>query len=252
MNKIYRLAELGKLNFTEVLIFSSVFLAGPIFLMFGNILFKVVAFTVLFGLDLFLLILYKREKGERNFPRHYATSLFLLLFTSSSIVFLALISNQTVLIYSFVIVFFAYLLVGGIVVYLIINYIYTFGLKKMFPYEREVNVKKVDELSLKKLSKYIDLDNQKLYFSTTMINTVVYLAFVFFGMLLLIKHLNGEQLIIIRNFSAWVKNQDSITLFNWVSLFSLMIAVYTITFSAQRKIINEAKQRYSEKRKEYL
>ncbi len=203
-------------------------------------------------MNLFLVKLYLQGRGNRTFPRYYGISLYLLLFSCLSIILLVFTPNPTVLTYGFVISLFAYLLVSGIIFYFLINLIFIYGLKKMFPHELKVNVRQENGLSLKKLSRYIDLDRQKLYFSISLINFIIYLVFIFFGMLLFIKYQNEDQLIKIRRFSTWVKNEDSITLFNGVSLFSLMIAVYTVTFSAQRKIIDEAENRYSEERKKYL
>ncbi|MEZ7171805.1 hypothetical protein [Sporosarcina sp. OR05] len=120
----------------------------------------------------------------------------------------------------------------------------------MFPYELEGN-NRVNRLSLKKLSKYIELDNQKLYFSLNLINLIIYLVFVFYGLLLFIKYQNTETLTKVGELSDWVKKQDSISLFNGVTLFSLMIAIYTITFPIQNKIIDEAEQKLNEKKKVY-
>ncbi|WP_301110031.1 hypothetical protein [Sporosarcina sp.] len=252
MKKIYRHTELGKLKFIEFNIYIISFLAVPIAIASGNNIIMTSAFIMLLGMNLFLVKLYLQGRGNRTFPRYYGISLYLLLFSCLSIILLVFTPNPTVLTYGFVISLFAYLLVSGIIFYFLINLIFIYGLKKMFPHELKVNVRQENGLSLKKLSRYIDLDRQKLYFSISLINFIIYLVFIFFGMLLFIKYQNEDQLIKIRRFSTWVKNEDSITLFNGVSLFSLMIAVYTVTFSAQRKIIDEAENRYSEERKKYL
>ena len=122
----------------------------------------------------------------------------------------------------------------------------------MFPHEGEASMRQVDELSHKNLSKYMDLDKQKIYFSISLINFLIYLLLVFFGMLLYIKYIVGEHLQIIEAFSSWVKSKDWITFFNGISLLSLIIAIFTLTFPVQNKIINEAKNRYRDKYKEYL
>ncbi len=127
------------------------------------------------------------------------------------------------------------------------------GVKKMFPYEGDIEKRQVDLLSLKKLSKYIDLDKQKLYYSMSVINFFIYLVFVFFGMLLLIMHFNIEQQSVFQEFTLWVKKQEEyITLFNGVAILSLMITIYTITFPVQNKIIKDAREIFIEKNKEYF
>lgn len=250
--KVYKYAELGKLSVLEFGVFFGSFLAVPIPLLFSNNIPKLATLTVLLVVYLLLLLSYIRGKKKKSFPKNYNTSLYLLLFSSSSMLFLTFLRNETVVVYGFVIIFFAYLFVVGIIAYFLFDFIFIFGLKKMFPDEWKDNKNQINRLGLKKLSKYIDLDKQKIYFSTSLINYILYLVLVFYGMLLFIKHQNAEQLTRIGKISAWVNNQDSISLFNGVSLFSLIVAIYTITFSVQRKIIKEAEQRYFEEYKQYM
>ena len=255
MRSFYGLTELGKLRAYEVIMFILTFIiigVVPFFLTLVNSIFLLFVFTVLMVVTLYLISLYRRGKGTKDYPKNYSKSLYLLFFSLITIFVLALINSPILLSYGLVLVLFAYMLIGGIILYYLINVLYIYGLKKMFPHEGEVNMRQEDELSQKKLSKYMDLDNQKIYFSITLINFFIYLSLVFFCMLLYIKYIDGEHLKIIEAFSSWVKNKDSITFFNGISLLSLMIAIFTLTFSAQNKIIKEAKNRYRDKYKEYF
>ena len=250
MKRTYRLTELGKLNSKEVTMFILIFISGPISLLIFRNIYRAIAFIVLIGAVISLIIKMRKNMRSRNYPIYYSILLYMLFLSFVDIFVITVINNSIIYIYGFILPFFSYLYISGIILFYLINIIFIFGLKSMFPEEGEIE-KKDYIISFKKLSKYIDLDKQKLYFSLTLINALIYMLFVIFIMLLFIKHINFVQIGIIEKFSIWVKKQDYFTLFNGISLFSLLIAIYTLTIPAQRKIIKEAKVKYIERYKEY-
>lgn len=252
MKKAFKLSEVGKLSNKELIIFTILFLSVPLLLSLYSNRFRLIMSLILTIAVIYLIFLWKREKRTRKYPYNYFILLSLLLLSFIDIFMLTLINNPIVLSYGIITVIFAYLYISGLLIYYFLNFIFTIGVKKMFPQEGDTKKRQVDEVSLKKLSKYIDLDKQKLYFSLNLINLLIYLIFVFFGMLFLIKHFNVEHMSIIQTFSLWVKKQEYLTLFNGVALLSLMITIYTVTYPIQNKIIKEAKEKFIEKNKEYF
>ncbi|WP_313247788.1 hypothetical protein, partial [Sporosarcina ureae] len=134
----------------------------------------------------------------------------------------------------------------------IFNFLYFLVLKRMFPSERENNEDEdeVEQLSLKELSKTMDLDKQKQYLNITIVNsflTVLLIAyFTLFGMKKWKAKVELDGSDALKSLYAWIENQDSITLFNGVSLLSVVITKSALTFSAQFKIFDEAKKKYTE------
>lgn len=251
MKKAIKLSEIGKLSNKELIIFTILFFSGPLLLsLYSNIL-RFIMSLILIVAVIYLILLWKREKRTRKYPYNYIILLSLLLFSFTDIFMLTLINKPIIFSYGIIPAFFAYLYISGLLFYYFLNFIFIIGVKKMFPQEGDTEKRQVDVVSLKKLSKYIDLDKQKLYFSLTLINLLIYFIFVFFGMLFLIKHFNVEHMSIIQSFSLWVKKQEYVTLFNGVALLSLMITIYTVTYPIQNKIIKEAREKFIEKNKEY-
>lgn len=251
MKKAFKLSEIGKLSNKELIIFTLLFLSGPLLLsLYSNIL-RFIMSLILIVAVIYLILLWKREKRTRKYPYNYFILLSLLLFSFIDIFMLTLINKPIIFSYGIIPAFFAYLYISGLLFYYFLNFIFIIGVKKMFPQEGDAEKRQVDVVSFKKLSKYIDLDKQKLYFSLTLINLLIYFIFVFFGMLFLIKHFNVEHMSIIQSFYLWVRKQEYVTLFNGVALLSLMITIYTVTYPIQNKIIKEAREKFIVKNKEY-
>ena len=181
VKRAYELSEIGKLKFKELLIFLVVFLFTPLIIKIVNNLFNdsllILILIPIISVVFYLIVIWKREKGTKKYPTNYWLILFLLLFSYMDLLIIILINNSSLLIYGLVIAFFLYLYIFGILIYYFMNFIFMLRIKTMFPYEADLEKNQVDFMSLKKLSKYIDLDNQKMYYSMSLINFGVYLEF---------------------------------------------------------------------------
>ncbi|TYS69754.1 hypothetical protein FZC76_05835 [Sutcliffiella horikoshii] len=250
MRKIIRLTEIGKLNGVEALIFFLAFLGGPFLLIFHSSIFRIVAFVMLMCSIIFLIFKKRVNSETRNYPYNYPVLLYLLCITFIIVFVISFYKDSIIFSYGLTIPLFAYLYIIGIILFYVLNIIFIVLLKMMFPQEGEMIKKESNIISLKKLSKYIDIDTQKIFLSLSLINVFLYLFFILFAMLLVIKHIDSEQIGSIENLSIWVKRQEFVTFFNGISILSLMIGIYTITFPAQSKIINEARLKLQERFKE--
>ncbi|PID14489.1 hypothetical protein CSV63_11965 [Sporosarcina sp. P34] len=54
----------------------------------------------------------------------------------------------------------------------------------------------------------------------------------------------------LKSLYTWLENQDSITLFTGVSVLSVVITIYALTFSAQINFFDEAKKEYTKESKQ--
>ncbi|MBD8032926.1 hypothetical protein [Solibacillus merdavium] len=256
MKRAYELSEIGKMKFTELLTFLIVFIFTPLIIKIVNNLFNdallILILIPIISVVIFLIIIWKREKGTKKYPTNYWLILFLLLFSYMDLLIIILINNPNLTIYGLVIASFLYLYIFGILFYYFMNFLFMFRIKKMFPSEADIEKNQVDDMSLKKLSKYIDIDNQKMYYSLSLINFAIYMGVVYFGMLLLIKNFTDEKGSVFEQFSSWVKEQEYVTLFNGIAIFSLLITIYNITIPIQKRIIKNAREKVIEKNKEYF
>lgn len=256
VKRAYELSEIGKLKLKELIIFLVVFIFAPLIIKIVNNMFNdaslIVILIPIISAVFYLILIWKRENGTKKYPTNYWLILFLLLFSHMDLLIIILINNPSLIIYGLVIAFFLYLYIFGILCYYFINFIFMFRIKTMFPYEADLMKNQVDFMSLKKLSKYIDIDNQKMYYSLSLINFAIYIGFVYFGMLLLIKNFTNEHDSVFEQFSSWVKGQEYVTLFNGIAIFSLLITIYNITMPIQRRILRDARERVIEKNKEYF
>ena len=251
MSRFYNLTEFGKLKAREI-ISQFIILLGCMTILGGlENRIQFIIYLILLSMNLYLLFLQIQGK-ERDIPIKYTYSIFLTLLILLITFILLFVKNQILHSYGVIINLFAYIYIFGIYVYFLLNLIYIYLLKKVFPQEGEMKKNQFDKISLKKLSSYIDLEKQKLYFSLGLINTTIYLLFVFYVMLFLIKVINANQMGIIESFSYWVKDQEWLSMFNGISVLSLLIAIYTITFAAQNNILKEAKEKYRNKYLDYV
>ncbi|ARJ38317.1 hypothetical protein CSV71_05720 [Sporosarcina sp. P21c] len=250
MRKAWKLADFRKLSGMEIPLYILMFFAVPISLTFHSKLPILFIFYMVFAIVLFLAIWYRKHKKERTYPKYYGISLSFFLTVSIAAFYSLLTPNLNAAGYGYVIGFFAYLAAVYILLIYLFNFIYFLVLKRVFPSEKENNEDEVEELSLKEISKTMDLDRQKQYLNITIVNSllsVILIAyFTLFGMKKWKSKVEFEESQALKSLFAWLENQDSITLFNGVSLLSIVITIYALTFSAQIKIFDEAKKKYTE------
>ncbi|MBS4199307.1 hypothetical protein KHA93_06515 [Bacillus sp. FJAT-49732] len=251
MGNYYRLAELGKLKKREAITFVLVFFLGMLLILFYIPIFQLIISALLFSATMYLLVQVSKNK-IKDYPLGFKVLLYLLLLSFAFIFLLTLINNQIIYGYGLVAVLFAYLYVTGVFIYYLINVLYYWGLKKMFPFEREPEVNRFLQISQKKLSKYIELDKQKVFYNISLINSFLYFLFVLYGMLCFIKFTEGDHVAVLGILSSWVKAQEWLNFSNGISVVSLLLAIYTITIPVQNKIIKEARENYKEKYQDFI
>lgn len=256
MKRAYRLTELGKLNNKEALMFIFTFLSGLIIII---LLFFYNLFSPLFLLPILFtticLVVSTNKKKKCKYPIGYIALLYLMLLSFSILLLVSLIENSIIVSSVLIITILAYINVLGIFVYYVMNVLYFWGLKKMFPYEKINEVEQreqINPIARKKLSKYIAFDKQIIYYNINLINIIAYFLFVFYWLVFFIKYTEGDHVKTLGIFSDWAKGQDWVNFSNSISIVSLLLAVYSITFPLQNKIIIEAKEIYREKYKEYI
>ncbi|ARK20930.1 hypothetical protein [Sporosarcina ureae] len=163
-----------------------------------------------------------KYKKESSYPKYYGISLSLFLTISIAAFYSLLTPNLNAAGYVSVIGFLAYLFAVYIILIYFFNFLYFFVLKRVFPSEKENSEDEVKELSLKELSKTMDLDKQKQYLNSTIVNSllsVILIAyFTLFGMKKWKSKVEFEESQALKSLYTWIENQDSITLFNGVSL----------------------------------
>lgn len=228
----------------------------PIFIMFIplNQKFNIIVSTVIVYFYCLLVnsIILKNEVHYARLPKDYKNLVALAMFAMvGCIIFLlAVISNidatsdlfyLIVVIFAFTII--AYLICLGIIIKAIITFIFYWALKKFFIYE---DTTEKPFISRDDLSKYITINDQVRFFNTVIVNLVVYLGlmiYVYLGVMTLID--SDEAIIkILINFA----DKYSIASFgNTVGLISLVITIYTVTYSTQKKIFEKAVEVYKEK-----
>ncbi|PIC79226.1 hypothetical protein CSV75_13365 [Sporosarcina sp. P18a] len=254
MRKALKLADFSKLSGMEITLYILMFCAIPIILIFHSKLPILFIFYMVFAIALFLVIWYRKHKKERAYPKYYGISLSFILTVSIAAFYSLLTPNINAAGYGYVIAFFAYLAAVYILLIYFFNFIYFLVLKRVFPSEKENSEEEAEELSLKELSKTIDLDRQKQYLNITIVNSVLSIILIAYFTLLGMKKLRSkaefEESRALKSLYTWLENQETITLFNGVSLLSVVITIYALTFSAQIKIFDEAKKEYTKESKE--
>lgn len=131
---------------------------------------------------------------------------------------------------------FAHLICWWIFLQAILSILYYWILKIMFPKESQY-IK--NYISIRELSEYININDQMKFLNTLIINIVMYLiavGYVFLWIMSLLSS-NDEVIKVIIDFS---KKYSVVSFGNTVGLFSLLIAVYTVTYSQQNKIYDKA------------
>ncbi|MDO6654496.1 hypothetical protein [Anaerobacillus sp. 1_MG-2023] len=244
-------SEVGKLKRADL--FGIIFVAIlPFFLLFGN---TYIFFGVSF-IGLFInWIIQKREKKlyEKDKPYLYSqyivatfTVYFLILISSFFLVFkLQLLVNIML-----VLTLYIYLFLVVALIYYFFNCLYVLELKRVFPFEG--SNKSDYSPSMRELSRYIDLDTQKKYFTIVLIEISVYIVLSAFALGLFLKNLHVLNFEPLPFIGSWVENQTYLTTFNLVSLFSVTFAIYTITFPWKNRVKFKATEAKKEKDSSYF
>ncbi|MGE7112778.1 hypothetical protein [Lysinibacillus sp. NPDC047702] len=119
--------------------------------------------------------------------------------------------------------------------------IYYILLKILFPEESDQTE---NYLSIKELSKFIKVYDQKRYLNTAIINFIVYIFSVgyFFSWLISLVEIQDHIIEVIVEFA---EKLFIVNFGNTLGLISVIIAIYTITYSIQTKIYDKAVEVYN-------
>lgn len=248
---VYSLTELGKIKVRHIAIFLCLYFMGPASLFFSDGLFLGIIGLLILA-TLYMIVSSTKANIDKDYPFGYIISVYLLLFSFMILFILGLFNNIEVLSYAIAVDLFLYGFIGSFIVINLLNIVYIFCLKMMFPYEKSGDEKQGINISRKKLSKYIDLEKQKVYFNIVLINGAIYFFFVIFFIILFIRHIPNGSGIVPIVFSNWLAKQEWASFSNSIGVISLLITFYSITIPAQNRIINEARERYKERYKDYL
>lgn len=152
------------------------------------------------------------------------------------------LNSKTWLIITSLIFSYLYLSIFMILLYYIVDLIYFLMLKTVFPEEKDKKTKY--KPSKKELSKFIELENQMKYLNVIVLEFFMYIFISIYFLCLVFKFniLTSNTSLDIIN--EWANRQDYLTIFNGISLISLIFALYTITFPWKNKIINRATKNY--------
>lgn len=252
MKKAYRLSELGKLNKIESILFVSIFLWG-FFIIISLLFYNFFSWLTLIPALCVTIYLIVKANKKLEYPLGYILLLYLLSL-SFLLLILASLKFPVILVSSFIMItILVYIGILGFFVYYGINVVYFFGLKKMFPFEKMNEQKGKTKLpGRKNLSRYLTLNKQMIYYNINLVNISLYLLFVVFGFMFFIKYVSGSHVEVLSIFNSWVKRQEWVNFSNGISVFSILIAIYTITFPVQNKIMEEAENNYRNRYKEYI
>ncbi|QTM98483.1 hypothetical protein ERJ70_03735 [Sediminibacillus dalangtanensis] len=247
VKQTYRLMELGKLtSFELICLFGTIF--SPLLLLLVPTFLTVLGIVGLLVFNVWLI--FKSDKNQRKKPILFRGLQVALV---SYVVFLLLtyfityhigIKNEFILGFLIICCFFAYLFALGIVTLYLLNTVYIYVLKKIFPKHSENLNEQQKYPKLRTLSQFIDLTTQKLYLSLLLIDLFLYLLLIGFIMVIIFKHSDGESgssLFILSGIIQWAKQQGEVfSVFNAVGLLSLILTIYSITFPKRNEIVRNA------------
>lgn len=233
----FKLMEIGKLTNIDIMISLFIYALPMVILVQPNLLIKQLALVALILLNITLIHKrYIKKKVDVQNPMLYlafllSTFIYLFLLLISSTITDGMFREMGILI-----AIYAFLYASGIIIFFLFNSIFILLLKKVFPKHSQVT-KKEEVPSLKKLSAFIDLHTQKVYFTLVLLDSFLYLVFVGFILMIFLKHIDVPDAFVMSTLSNWAKQQESIFVtFNAVALLSLLITVYSKTFSVRRRI----------------
>ncbi|MED3876272.1 hypothetical protein [Lysinibacillus capsici] len=214
----------------------------------------IITTLILYGVCLLAnrLILEISQERYDSLPKDYKYYVALIIFTliGCCVFMLAVANNLNEMseYFKFVVVMFAVTLLAYlysilIIIKAIITYMYYWVLKKFF-----INEDLTEEsfISRDVLSQYITLNDQIKFFNTVIVNLIFYFGLVGYMFLWIVTLIKSDEAII----KALVDFADkySIASFgNTVGLISLIITIYTVTYSIQGRIYEKAVAAYKEK-----
>lgn len=125
--------------------------------------------------------------------------------------------------------------------YFALNFFYMIVLKLYFP--NEFNKKEeTQSWTLKRLSRGMDLDMQKRYMDLSIINVTLYFCVFSYFIIWSAQFLPESSDPVMNNIAQWAKSLKQLTFFNWIGLFSLLIAIFSITIPTQIKMEDKARE----------
>jgi hypothetical protein len=115
----------------------------------------------------------------------------------------------------------------------------------VFPDER---VKEpITRASLKKLSKYIDIEKQRIYLIVQYGEKLILYGFSAYFILWVVKTYDFQDVPLLYQIQDYVRGWQAIDFSILLSLFSILLALLTICWPIQSRIIEEAEKRLAEK-----
>lgn len=257
MKKIRHLIYFKEMNFFDY-VYCIILLISPWLLMLAYLIHKLVLIIVgviilyLIGLSVDKLLISINSKRYKYLPIDYKLFIILSIFVMVSVFIFLLASEKNIdknneffyfVVFTFIFAILAYLTCCGLFFKGVFSLLYYNLLKIIFPKEsRQLNI----FISIGELSEYINIYDQKRYLNSLIINFVVYLVaigYFFLGFMSLLNY-QDEVIKVITEFS---KKFYVVNFGNTVGLISLVIAIYTATYSQQNKIYDKAIKVYYEK-----
>lgn len=214
----------------------------------------VITGLILYGICLLAnhLILEINQERYDSLPKDYKYYVALNIFTliGSSIFMLAIANNlnEKSEYFNFVVVMFAltilaYLFSFLIIAKAIITFIYYWALKIFFVDE---NLTEEPFISRNDLSQYITISDQVKFFNTVIVNLVLYFGLVGYIFLWIVTRIKSGEAII-KALVDFAEKYSIASFGNSVGLISLIITIYTVTYSIQGRIYEKAVVSYKEK-----
>lgn len=131
----------------------------------------------------------------------------------------------------------------------VISYLFHWHLKKVFPDER---IKQpITRASLKKLSKYIDIEKQRIYLIVQYGENLILYGFLTYFTLWVVKVYDFPDVPLLHQLQGYLRDWTAINFSILLSLFSILLALLTICLPVQTRIIEEAEKRLAEKYGEF-
>lgn len=206
----------------------------------------------LIGLSIHKILLNTSSNKYEYLPKDYKLFIGLSTYVIVGLMIFFLASGENInqnnqyfyfVVITFAMTIIAYMVCLWLLLKAILSILYYLQLKKLFPKEStHVN----DYISIKELSEYINIYDQKRYLNSAIVNLLMYfitVGYVFLGIMSLFNS-QDEVLKVIIDFS---KEHSLANFGNTIGLFSLVLAVYTTTYSLQNRIYDRAIEYHCER-----
>lgn len=257
-NKAFTYSYLGKLNRVKLILSSLTIVILPIvFFLSFNYSFLVVIYYIIF----YILILFaygKESSIEKEFFTYdilfnYLNQTLHILLLITYVIFCSLFSFKKyinikeiepflspVLTWFVGIAFIFYMLLLGISIIFILNFLFFFILKYIFPNTLESKVS-VEKIKLKEISDFLTLDEQITYLGLSIVHLTFFLTGVAFYSIALLQIDNSvNDINYFQALVTWSKDNQIISLGNLLGLLSIMITVLSISIPSQVKLKTKA------------